>query len=774
MTTEINQQADTDDESESNSDWRRVLQAGIGAAGLTGLASLASAQQGSQTLIELEAVTVDTSGGRGRSEYAWEDGEGGVARGPPEDVCNIVGGTHVWVGVSPDSIADLTNPTLNLTAGETYTVEWTNTDGEDHNFVIADADGSELFTSETVSDEGGTQSVEFTATEEMATYYCGPHSDSQRGSVEVSVPAGDVTVDSFDPSGVTVSQGDAVDFSATVSNTGDSSVTQVVSLSVNGNQIDSKEVSIDAGAQTTVSFMDVDTSSFPEGDHTVTIASGGSQASGTLTVEVDSEPTPTEYTVQQTGGGTAEEPAFTLEPEGDVFDDVDGDGDPSGPDDLSADVYLGYDADALYLTVEVTDDTHTAISGVDMWQADSVQWAVGSGDTYGPEYGLSLADGSTSLHRWIDGNAQAGTDAVDATTSRSGSTTTYDATVPWEALFAESKAPGDSFPFSVLVNESDDDSRDGVLEWALPAISNDKSVSSLGTLTLAEGSGGGNESPMAAFTASPSSVAPDDTVTFEASGSSDSDGSIESYEWAFGDGSSATGQSVDHSYDSAGEYDVTLTVTDDDGATATNTQTITVEDEEEPPTASFTASSTSVAPGDAVTFDASASSDPDGSIESYEWTFGDGSSATGQSVDHSYDSAGEYDVTLTVTDDDGAPATNTQTITVEDAGPTTTFEFRGAIGGWEGIAPSSIEGDTNPTLTLQEGETYKLGWTEGDGFGHNIAIRDANGNVIDDLATERTTDPGDGEWLTFTATSEMAEYVCEPHQSTMVGNIEVV
>jgi len=103
----------------------------------------------------------------------------------------------------------------------------------------------------------------------------------------------------------------------------------------------------------------------------------------------------------------------------------------------------------------------------------------------------------------------------------------------------------------------------------------------------------------------------------------------------------------------------------------------------------------------------------------------------------------------------------------------TTFDLRGQIGGWEGIAPSSIEGDTNPTLTLQEGETYKLGWTEGDGFGHNIAIRDADGNVVDDLATERTTDPSDGQWLTFTASSEMAEYVCEPHQSTMVGDIEV-
>jgi len=653
---------------------RQFLQAtGAGAAALSGLAGLTSAQEDSGNVIELEAVTIDTSSGRGRWEFAWEDGEGGVMRGPSEEVCNIVGGMHVWMGVSPDSIADLTNPTLELTAGETYTVEWTNTDGEDHNFVIADADGNELVSSETVSEEGATQSVEFTATEEMATYYSGPHSESQNGSIDVG-------------SGI--------------------------------------------------------------------------------------EPTPTEYTVQQTGGGTAEEPAFTLEPEGDVFDDVDGDSDPSGPDDLSADVYLGYDADALYLTVEVTDDTHTAISGVDMWQADSIQWAVGSGDTYGPEYGLSRVDGSTSVHRWIDGNAQSRTDAIDATTSRSGSTTTYDAAVPWEALFAESKGPGDSFPFSVLVNESDDDGRDGVLEWALPAISSDKSVSSLGSLTLAEGSGGGNESPTAEFTASSTSVAPGDVVTLDASNSSDPDGSIESYGWTFGDGSSATGQSVDHSYGSAGQYDVTLTVTDDGGSTATATQTITV-DANESPTADFTASSTSVAPGDVVTLDASNSSDPDGSIESYEWTFGDGSSATGQSVDHSYDSAGEYDVTLTVTDDVGATATATQTIAVEDAGPPT-FEFRGQIGGWVGIAPSSIEGDTNPTLTLQEGETYKIGWTEGDGFGHNIAIRDGDGNVVGDLQTQRTSDPGDGQWLTFTASSEMAEYVCEPHQVTMAGNIEVV
>ncbi|WP_225335354.1 family 16 glycoside hydrolase [Halomicrobium urmianum] len=177
---------DATDVSTLTTNRRRFLQsAGVSAAGLAAFGGLTSAQQSEDNHIELEAVTVETGGGRGRSEYAWEDGEGGVVRGPPEEVCNIAGGAHVWVGVSPDSIADLTNPTLKLTAGETYTVEWTNTDGEEHNFVVADANGTELISSETVSEEGATQSVEFEATEEMATYYCGPHSESQSGDIEI-------------------------------------------------------------------------------------------------------------------------------------------------------------------------------------------------------------------------------------------------------------------------------------------------------------------------------------------------------------------------------------------------------------------------------------------------------------------------------------------------------------------------------------------------------------------------------------------------------------
>jgi len=67
-----------------------------------------------------------------------------------------------------------------------------------------------------------------------------------------------------------------------------------------------------------------------------------------------------------------------------------------------------------------------------------------------------------------------------------------------------------------------------------------------------------------------------ETVTFDASGSSDSDGSIASYDWTFGDGASASGASVTHSYASSGEYTATLTVTDDGGAAGTDSVSITV------------------------------------------------------------------------------------------------------------------------------------------------------------------------------------------------------
>ena len=85
-----------------------------------------------------------------------------------------------------------------------------------------------------------------------------------------------------------------------------------------------------------------------------------------------------------------------------------------------------------------------------------------------------------------------------------------------------------------------------------------------------------NQAPNASFTASPLEGQAPLEVSFDASGSSDSDGSVNTFAWDFGDGSTGDGETAVHTFDAAGEYTVTLTVTDDDGATDEVTDTITV------------------------------------------------------------------------------------------------------------------------------------------------------------------------------------------------------
>jgi PKD repeat protein len=86
-----------------------------------------------------------------------------------------------------------------------------------------------------------------------------------------------------------------------------------------------------------------------------------------------------------------------------------------------------------------------------------------------------------------------------------------------------------------------------------------------------------------------------------------------------------------------------------------------------PPTAMITRTPNSeyVVVGEQITFDASASFDPDGDIVKYSWKFGDGTTETGETLNYTYAKAGNYTVSLTVVDEHGISITNTTTITVK-------------------------------------------------------------------------------------------------------------
>lgn len=105
--------------------------------------------------------------------------------------------------------------------------------------------------------------------------------------------------------------------------------------------------------------------------------------------------------------------------------------------------------------------------------------------------------------------------------------------------------------------------------------------------------------------------------------------------------------------------------------------------------------------------------------------------------------------------------------------PGAAIDLEARIPAWVGVEPAAITGLENPTLVLEAGESYTIGWSAGDGAAHNIQIRDENDEVVDDYETEVVADPADGQRLDFTATEEMAAYVCAPHAPMMNGDIEV-
>jgi len=193
-------------------------------------------------------------------------------------------------------------------------------------------------------------------------------------------------------------------------------------------------------------------------------------------------------------------------------------------------------------------------------------------------------------------------------------------------------------------------------------------------------------------------------ISFASSGSS-----IVKYEWDF-DGDriiDAEGGKTSFTFTKKGQYAVTLTVTDSLGETDTDTCIVTVGNR--PPSASFTYSPEEPTIQDAVHF-YDTSSDPDGSIVSWHWDFGDGQTSTIKNPSHNYADKGTYWVALIVEDNDGDQNTARTTMSILNLPPIAGFAFS-PMNPKMGEEVQFIDESQDP-----EGKKLNYNWDFGDGY----------------------------------------------------------
>lgn len=178
--------------------------------------------------------------------------------------------------------------------------------------------------------------------------------------------------------------------------------------------------------------------------------------------------------------------------------------------------------------------------------------------------------------------------------------------------------------------------------------------------------------PVSRFTVSPTPVNAGTTVYFDASSSCAtqsacaSTAGITSFNWNFGDGTSAIGQTATHLFATQGSYTVSLTVTNDRGLSSTSTQSVSVQTSALP-TAAFVVSPANPRAGQALVFNADISTAAPGRrLTQYSWNFGDGTPTvtSGFVTQYTYLTPGTYTVVLSVLDDAGQKATTTAVLTI--------------------------------------------------------------------------------------------------------------
>lgn len=195
-----------------------------------------------------------------------------------------------------------------------------------------------------------------------------------------------------------------------------------------------------------------------------------------------------------------------------------------------------------------------------------------------------------------------------------------------------------------------------------------------------------NVPPIAVATATPLTTTITTPIIFDASGSNDPSPGPDTltYRWNFGDGviTITTDITVTHSYTDDGSYPVTLRVLDGSGGSSDATLTIRITNQPPAPTIDSVIPS-NTDENSSVTFQGEANDPDDSSGLTYFWDFGDGQNMSGtdlKQVTYPYPEPGNYQVTLTVTDDNNqSVSSNSVAVTINNLAPTAVVNGPGQV-----------------------------------------------------------------------------------------------
>ena len=224
-----------------------------------------------------------------------------------------------------------------------------------------------------------------------------------------------------------------------------------------------------------------------------------------------------------------------------------------------------------------------------------------------------------------------------------------------------------------------------------------------------------NALPLAALALSSPDVSTGETILFDASGSTDPDGSVAGYMFDFGDGNTSGWIEVaiiEYGYGNNGTYGGSVSVMDERGSVARESAIFLVVVHNRAPLVNITATpGFEVLTYEEVDLNASGSSDPDGSIAEWNWDSGDNRTFSGSTARFHYENDGNYTVTLTLTDDDGESTVAGITVTVLNRAPIPGFS----------VEPGTRSGNRSSFYTFtseatdRDGVVKEIEWDMGDG-----------------------------------------------------------